>query len=211
MKTLGGWIAGIALVVGVLVLAVFDTSVPTRDGTGRIHNIGLMNEKQNLLLVTAAIGVAGIVMFAMGARSGRANSAPDPSTDPPASRASVQGAVADSAFDERWETLTKYDQRFEEALKMVAAYGPAAIRELKRAFRAVDDPAQIGKIAQKVIADAQSGTLPKATDPAEATNERLMQKHGIIFVDGYYNVDGQRFATLQEAWIFATRKRGSAA
>jgi hypothetical protein len=55
----------ILLIVGGLVLVTafaMDTSVDTGAG-GRVHNIGLMNEKQNTLLLGAALAIVGSVLF----------------------------------------------------------------------------------------------------------------------------------------------------
>ena len=67
MKSLGM----IALAIGVLGLFVslnMDTSVATGLGS-RVNNIGLINDKQNLLLVFAVISVVGAIFLALGGRS----------------------------------------------------------------------------------------------------------------------------------------------
>ena len=46
----------------------FDTSIPTGLG-GRVHNIGLMSEKQNILIVGGAMLVAGALFLALSSRS----------------------------------------------------------------------------------------------------------------------------------------------
>ena len=43
-----------------------DTSVSSGIGGGRVHNIGLMNDKQNLLLVFAVLVIAGAIFAARG-------------------------------------------------------------------------------------------------------------------------------------------------
>ena len=43
-----------------------DTTVATDLGGRRVHNIGLMNDKQNVLLVGAAITVVGAVLLGFG-------------------------------------------------------------------------------------------------------------------------------------------------
>jgi hypothetical protein len=46
----------------------FDTSVSTGLG-GRVHNIGLMNEEQNILIVGGAMLIAGSLLLAISTRS----------------------------------------------------------------------------------------------------------------------------------------------
>lgn len=55
----------ITLVIGILGLMAtlgVDTTVETR-GSERVHNIGLMNAQQNILLVFIAVAVAGVVIL----------------------------------------------------------------------------------------------------------------------------------------------------
>lgn len=62
-------IGTLALVIGLIALIatlVMDTSVAS--GSGRVHNIGLMNEKQNFLLVSIALVIIGAVLWALGNR-----------------------------------------------------------------------------------------------------------------------------------------------
>jgi hypothetical protein len=58
------------LVIGALTLFVgfgSDTTVATDDGR-RVHNIGLMNEKQNTILFGGAIAIIGAVFIGFGGR-----------------------------------------------------------------------------------------------------------------------------------------------
>ena len=57
------------LIIGFLGLVLtfsMDTSVSSGIGGGRVHNIGLMNDKQNLLLVFAVLAIAGAIFAARG-------------------------------------------------------------------------------------------------------------------------------------------------
>ena len=59
-----------ALIIGLVSLVAtlgMDTSVAS--GYGRIHNIGLMNEKQNFLLVSVAMSIVGVVLLIFGYRN----------------------------------------------------------------------------------------------------------------------------------------------
>ena len=52
--------------VGLLLILSMDTSVATGEIGRRVNNIGLMNDKQNLLLVFAAIAIVGALFSAVG-------------------------------------------------------------------------------------------------------------------------------------------------
>lgn len=62
----------ICLVLGLLLMfsaMAMDTTVPTDDGDGRrVHNIGLLNEKQNLLIVGGVLTLLGIGLIMMNQR-----------------------------------------------------------------------------------------------------------------------------------------------
>ena len=62
------------LVVGILGLIgsfAMDTSVPSGVLGQRVHNIGLMNDKQNLLLVFGVIAVVGAILATRRSHSGQ--------------------------------------------------------------------------------------------------------------------------------------------
>ena len=61
----------ITLLIGVigLVASMFiDTSVASGELGNRVHNIGLMNDKQNLLLLFAVVSIVGTIFCALGSR-----------------------------------------------------------------------------------------------------------------------------------------------
>lgn len=62
---------GVFICVAALVALVFgftyDTSVATGLG-GRVHNVGLMNERQNIIIVGAAMLVAGALLLGLSSR-----------------------------------------------------------------------------------------------------------------------------------------------
>jgi hypothetical protein len=67
LKTFGLWL----FVLGVVALAVafgFDTTVETGFGPGRVHNIGLMNQKQNIMLLGVALTIVGAIFIGFGSR-----------------------------------------------------------------------------------------------------------------------------------------------
>ena len=54
--------------VGLLLASAMDTSVSTNLLSGeRMHNLGLMNEKQNRLIIAGVIAIAGVILAAAGA------------------------------------------------------------------------------------------------------------------------------------------------
>lgn len=64
MKTAGFIVVFIGLILAVLVLSM-DTSVYTDTGV-RVNNLGLMSEKQNYLILTGVIIIAGVILFVKG-------------------------------------------------------------------------------------------------------------------------------------------------
>lgn len=62
-----GWLLLVVSVLPLLVGLGMDTSVPTAAG-GRVHNIGLMREQQNALLMGALLLVVGVVLLVAGRR-----------------------------------------------------------------------------------------------------------------------------------------------
>jgi RNA polymerase subunit RPABC4/transcription elongation factor Spt4 len=70
MRTVGK----ILLIVGVLVacfaLFVFDTAVVTIDGS-LVNNIGLMSDRQNLIIVGGFVFIAGLLILLFGAKDSR--------------------------------------------------------------------------------------------------------------------------------------------
>jgi zinc-ribbon domain len=62
----------IALLIGFIGFCVsffIDTSVAAGELGKRVHNIGLMNDKQNLLILFAVISIIGTIFFALGGRN----------------------------------------------------------------------------------------------------------------------------------------------
>lgn len=65
-------IGAIALAIGVLGLLVslsLDTTVATGDFGRRVNNIGLMTDKQNLLLLFSVVSIIGAIFFALSNKS----------------------------------------------------------------------------------------------------------------------------------------------
>lgn len=53
----------------------FDTTIST--GLGRVHNIGLMNEKQNIIILGGALLIAGVLLFAFSSANQNAATTAD--------------------------------------------------------------------------------------------------------------------------------------
>jgi hypothetical protein len=71
MKVLGFLlllIGAVALLIGLNI----DTTVSSGLAGGRVHNIGLMNEKQNTIILASALAIVGAVFFGFASRSGAA-------------------------------------------------------------------------------------------------------------------------------------------
>lgn len=66
VKAFGGFVLVAAAVVGGYALLFFDTSVSTGFGTTRVHNLGLMQDRQNLLIAACAAAVVGTLMLLLG-------------------------------------------------------------------------------------------------------------------------------------------------
>ena len=63
MRTFWKLIVGVGIIL-LLVSTQFNTSVST--GYGRVHNIGLMNNKQNFILIAGIILIVGVLMVLFG-------------------------------------------------------------------------------------------------------------------------------------------------
>ena len=69
----------LALVLGVLGLVValqMDTTVAGASVLHRVHNIGLMDRRQSLLMVFGLLALVGALFFALGGRGAAAGAAP---------------------------------------------------------------------------------------------------------------------------------------
>lgn len=69
----------LALVLGVLGLVValqMDTTVAGASVLHRVHNIGLMDSRQSLLMVFGLLALVGALFFALGGRGAAAGAAP---------------------------------------------------------------------------------------------------------------------------------------
>lgn len=64
MKNAGLLIVVISILL--LILALFmDTSVQTASGD-RVNNMGLMNDQQNYITISCAVGLSGLILFLFG-------------------------------------------------------------------------------------------------------------------------------------------------
>jgi hypothetical protein len=99
-------------------------------------------------------------------------------------------------FEERWATLTKYDDAARAAVGSLEAYGPPAIAELKKAYRAIGDPSQLPRIAEQIAQEAEENR-----DPG-----KLMAKFGITKEANQYVYRGYRYDRLEDAVNYAKRQ-----
>ena len=71
----------LALVVGLIGLVAtlgMDTTVLSGDLVSRVHNLGLMNQKQNLLLTFAVISILGAIFIGIGRTKATISAAHEP-------------------------------------------------------------------------------------------------------------------------------------
>lgn len=81
MKTIGV----IVLVGGVLAFLVgfsMDTTVAAGYGLRRVHNIGLMNDRQNLIIFAGVLAVIGTLLFALAGKNKQPSPIPEGSSSP---------------------------------------------------------------------------------------------------------------------------------
>jgi hypothetical protein len=62
-----GWFLVIVGVIALMSTLGMDTTVPS-SGVGRIHNVGLMNEKQNYLIVSGIVLLSGMLLVSIPTR-----------------------------------------------------------------------------------------------------------------------------------------------
>lgn len=112
-------------------------------------------------------------------------------------------------FEEHWETLRTYDERFDEAVEKVAAYGQVAELELKRAFYHINDRKQINKIADRIIRAIESGKIDIEALERELTDHWTdgnseFERDGDIIIERFgsqefYWKDGVRYISYDQA------------
>lgn len=69
----------------------------------------------------------------------------------------VEKRPEDREFEERWHALSRYDDQVRHAVEMLEPHGAAAVAELKRAFKVLQDKDKIGGIAELIMADCEAG------------------------------------------------------
>jgi hypothetical protein len=84
MRTLGKMLLIGGLLVAAYALLGYDTTVAGHDGQ-RIHNIGLLQDRQNLLIASCVAAIIGALLVATNKGEGRTNraSTPNSSSEPP--------------------------------------------------------------------------------------------------------------------------------
>jgi len=113
---------------------------------------------------------------------------------------------AQEEWEQRWNTLVKYDADVRAAYEKVSQVGPAAQNELRQAFAVFNDAERIPQIADQIVADFQSGKLPVniavVSVPASHGGHGELIHNGNVITElpgGGYEVKGKRFDTLQDA------------
>lgn len=112
---------GVTLLIGGLVVAAFallgfDTTVAGHDG-GRIHNIGLLQDRQNLLIASCVAAIIGAILTVAGKSESRPSTeSPSPATE----------AANDPAVEQMHQALRAHDVATVDNLlhtKQVRSYG----------------------------------------------------------------------------------------
>jgi len=63
----GRFLGGVALFFGALmIVGAINTDVTVAYDGGRVNNLGLMNDRQNLLLLGSALGIGGLLLCLLG-------------------------------------------------------------------------------------------------------------------------------------------------
>lgn len=75
MRTLGNVLLGLGLTGGSYALFFFDTSVPGGNGMERVHNLGLMNDRQILVIAAGVACVVGVMLLLFGTKTSGSASA----------------------------------------------------------------------------------------------------------------------------------------
>ena len=111
------------------------------------------------------------------------------------------------AADEEWEILSKYDTLVSAAVDVVRVHGEAAIEELWKAHRVINDKSQLARIASKIdeeyraLADAQVARVAKQKE--EGSPEFLMKKYGIESAGGRFYFGEFVYDNLDKAIQYA--------
>ena len=63
--------------------------------------------------------------------------------------------VTKDDFDEKWSTLITYDEGTKNAVKQLEPYGSDAIEELKKVFRATNDPSRLQLVVDEIAKNIQ--------------------------------------------------------
>ncbi len=69
---LGRFGVGLLIAGGIVFLIGFNLDTSVSSGYGRVHNIGLMNDRQNLILFAGVLAVVGAVFVGFGSKNARA-------------------------------------------------------------------------------------------------------------------------------------------
>lgn len=111
--------------------------------------------------------------------------------------------------DEEWEILSKYDVEVSAAVDLVSVHGDAAIKELWKAHRVINDKSQLSRIASRIDkqyrAHIASQKALMAKQKEENTPEVQMKKYDIRSDSGRYYLGDFGYDNLEDAIAYAKR------
>lgn len=129
-RTIGALILTAGFVGMIYFFAVFDTSVqvPTTEilgrsiGGGRVNNIGLMNDRQNGLIMSGIVAIIGTILFVMQpARKREAANSEQPPEATPLKTCENCGAIASAERETCWCGHAYGTPRSDEEIATAAA------------------------------------------------------------------------------------------
>jgi len=124
-------------------------------------------------------------------------------------KASQISSVPIPAEDEEWEILSKYDMEVSAAVDVVRVHGEAAIEELWKAYRVINDKSQLSRIASQIdkqfrASIAEQNAL-EAERKIEDAPERKMKKLSISKVGDIFVYKGYKYDRLEDAVAYAEK------
>lgn len=84
--------------------------------------------------------------------------------------------VTKDDFDEKWSTLITYDEGTKNAVKQLEPYGSDAIEELKKVFRATNDPSRLQLVVDEIAKNIQIKNEIKKQQLAEQVALEIQNK-----------------------------------
>jgi hypothetical protein len=116
----------------------------------------------------------------------------------------LRAVTSQEDFEERWATLTKYDDAVRAAVDSLEAYSTHAIAELKKAYRAIGDPTQLPSIAEHIAREAEANrtVVSHAVERSSAHPHRVLLFQCGLFLSIIIMLVSAGQATVQQLSFF---------